>query len=98
MLGASGGSTAVAEAVLSSAGHSLEVAHTAGALSTSAAHLHTPVVEPHLRVRVPTRRTLLLLNVHRSLATPLAKSVRLDVALAEARGSLRLCDLYHSPI
>ena len=84
------GGGSLAEAILEAAGQGLEVAHAAGALSSSALRLGGPVVATHLGGGEAARRALLLLDVERAHTAATAQSVRLVVAGTLRGGTLRL--------
>ena len=81
----------VLEVASESLGHSLQVLHSADALSSSSLGLLGPVETTHLFGRVSTRRAPLLLNVITPLSTPSARHVHLLVPLTKTSGTFRHC-------
>merc|ERR1719350_694527 len=82
---AGGWSGTLAEAILESSRHRLEVLHAARARAALAVGLLTPVVGPHLAGGVAAARAPLLLVVEGSLAAARADAVALRVLLAHGR-------------
>lgn len=83
------------EAVKEAAVDIAQGAHAAGAGGLAALGLLTPVELAGLGSRVAAVGTSRLLDVERPLATTTAQSVRLVVALSEARGTLSHLELWN---
>ena len=80
----------LAESVLESSGHGLQVLHTARTLGASSLCLGSPVVSTHFRERISAGGALALLNMKRAATTATARSVRLAGALSETGGTFGL--------